>query len=98
MDRVHLHGGRRVPRVPRGSQAARRRGADGRRLMRTPLVIGNWKMHGTVVEARALTTAIRDGLKRPRGVQVVVCPPFTARAAGSEGPRGHPCRRGARAG
>jgi len=52
--------------------------------MRTPLVIGNWKMHGTVAEARALATGIRDGLKRPRGVQVVVCPPFTALAAVSE--------------
>lgn len=46
--------------------------------MRTPLVIGNWKMHGTIPEARALATGIRDGLKRPRGVEVVICPPFTA--------------------
>ncbi|HEV8616159.1 MAG TPA: triose-phosphate isomerase [Methylomirabilota bacterium] len=46
--------------------------------MRTPLVIGNWKMHGTLAEARALSTALRDGLKRPRGVEVAVCPPFTA--------------------
>ena len=52
--------------------------------MRTPLVIGNWKMHGTLVEARALAGALRDGLKRPRGVQVVVCPPFTSLAAVSE--------------
>ena len=63
--------------------------------MRTPLVIGNWKMHGTVVEARALTTAIRDGLKRPRGVQVVVCPPFTALAAVSEVLGGSPIQLGA---
>ena len=52
--------------------------------MRAPLVIGNWKMHGTLVEARALAAGIRDGLKRPRGVQVAVCPPFTALAAVSE--------------
>ena len=52
--------------------------------MRTPLVIGNWKMHGTLGEARALATAIRDGLKRPRGVEVVLCPPFTALAAVAE--------------
>jgi len=63
--------------------------------MRTPLVIGNWKMHGTVVEARALTTAIRDGLKRPRGVQVAVCPPFTALAAVSEILAGSPIQLGA---
>ncbi|MEK7715395.1 MAG: triose-phosphate isomerase [candidate division NC10 bacterium] len=52
--------------------------------MRTPLVIGNWKMHGTLAEARALAGGIREGLKRPRGVQVVVCPPFTALAAVAE--------------
>jgi triosephosphate isomerase len=49
--------------------------------MRTPLVVGNWKMHGTLATARELAQSIRDGLKRPRGVEVVVCPPFTALAA-----------------
>ena len=57
-----------------------RRGA----LMRTPLVVGNWKMHGTQAEARELAQAIRDGLKRPRGVEVAVCPPFTALPAVAE--------------
>jgi len=52
--------------------------------MRIPFVVGNWKMHGTVAEARDLARAIRDGLKRPRGVEVAVCPPFTALAAVSE--------------
>ena len=52
--------------------------------MRTPLVIGNWKMHGTLAEARTLATGIRDGLKRVRGVEVVLCPPFTALAAVAE--------------
>jgi triosephosphate isomerase len=52
--------------------------------MRTPLVIGNWKMHGTLAEARALATGVRDGLKRVRGVEVVLCPPFTALAAAAE--------------
>jgi len=46
--------------------------------MRTPLVIANWKMHGTLGEARALASAIRDGLRRVRGVEVALCPPFTA--------------------
>src|SRR5262245_63859680 len=63
--------------------------------MRTPLVIGNWKMHGTLVEARALAGALRDGLKRPRGVQVVVCPPFTSLAAVSEILTGGPIQLGA---
>lgn len=63
--------------------------------MRTPLVIGNWKMHGTLAEARSLATAIRDGLKRPRGVEVAVCPPFTALAAVAEVLRDSPIRLGA---
>ena len=49
--------------------------------MRACLVVANWKMHGTVVEARALAAQVRDGLKRPRGIEVVLCPPFTALAA-----------------
>ncbi|MBI2217101.1 MAG: triose-phosphate isomerase [Candidatus Rokubacteria bacterium] len=52
--------------------------------MRTPLVVGNWKMHGTLAEARPLATAIRDGTKRVKGVDVAVCPPFTALAAVGE--------------
>jgi triosephosphate isomerase len=63
--------------------------------VRTPLVIGNWKMHGTIAEARALAGAIRDGLKRPRGVQVVLCPPFTALAAVGELLAGGPLLLGA---
>jgi triosephosphate isomerase len=49
--------------------------------MRTPLVVGNWKMHGTVAEAKPLATGVRDGVRRVRGVEVAVCPPFTALAA-----------------
>ncbi len=63
--------------------------------MRTPLVIGNWKMHGTLAEARALAGGIREGLKRPRGVQVVLCPPFTALAAVAETLAGGPIQLGA---
>ena len=63
--------------------------------MRTPLVIGNWKMHATIPEARALATGIRDGLKRPRGVEVAVCPPFTALAAVAEIVNGTPIALGA---
>lgn len=63
--------------------------------MRTPLVIGNWKMFGTIAEARALATAVRDGLKRSKDVEVVLCPPFTALAAVSEILHGTPLRLGA---
>ncbi len=52
--------------------------------MRTPLVIGNWKMNGTLAEARPLATGVRDGLKRVKDVEVALCPPFTALPAVAE--------------
>ena len=52
--------------------------------MRTPLVIGNWKMHGLQAEARALASGVRDGLKRKVAATVAVCPPYTALAAVAE--------------
>ena len=59
--------------------------------MRTPVVIGNWNMHaGRPAEARDLAQAVRDGLKRPRGVEVGICPPFTALAAVAEVLAGSP--------
>jgi triosephosphate isomerase len=63
--------------------------------MRAPLVVANWKMHGTLAEARALAAAVRDALKRPRGVEVVLCPPFTALAAVGEVLAGSPIGLGA---
>ncbi|MBI2524536.1 MAG: triose-phosphate isomerase [Candidatus Rokubacteria bacterium] len=52
--------------------------------MRTPMVVANWKMHGRLGQARELAQAVRDGLKRPRGVEVARCPPFTALGAVAE--------------
>jgi triosephosphate isomerase len=52
--------------------------------MRTPLCIANWKMYGTLAEARPLATGVRDGLRRAKDVEVVLCPPFTALAAVGE--------------
>jgi triosephosphate isomerase (TIM) len=48
---------------------------------RTPLVAGNWKMHKTVAEARALVDDLAGRLDGASGVDVAVCPPFTALAA-----------------
>jgi triosephosphate isomerase len=48
-------------------------------MPRTPLVAGNWKMHTTVREAQALVSGIKNG-GLPPGVEVAVCPPFTALA------------------
>jgi triosephosphate isomerase (TIM) len=45
-----------------------------------PLVVGNWKMHGTQDEAGALARDVRRGLKGRR-VDVVLAPPFTALAS-----------------
>ncbi len=52
--------------------------------MRSSLVVANWKMYGTLAEGRTLAAQVREGFKRPRGVEVVLCPPFTALAAVAE--------------
>jgi triosephosphate isomerase len=52
--------------------------------MRMPLCIGNWKMFGTLAEARPLATGVRDGARRVKDVEVVLCPPFTALPAVGE--------------
>jgi triosephosphate isomerase len=63
--------------------------------MRLPLAVANWKMNGTIAEARTLASAVRDGLKRLRGVEVVLCPPFTALTTVAEVLAGSPIGLGA---
>ena len=46
--------------------------------MRTPVVAGNWKMHGTVEEARHRVWDMLQPLQELSGVERVICPPFTA--------------------
>lgn len=46
--------------------------------VRRPLVAANWKMYKTVEEARFFMEGFRPYLERLRGVEVVLCPPFTA--------------------
>jgi triosephosphate isomerase len=43
--------------------------------MRQPLVVGNWKMNGTLNSARQLAAAILNGLDVP-AVEAAVCVPF----------------------
>ena len=43
---------------------------------RRPLVAGNWKMHGTVAEARRLIGELRERGVGNRRSEAVVCPPF----------------------
>ena len=49
--------------------------------MRVPIIAGNWKMHKTGREAAELARQIVQRLGDERGVEVVLCPPFTALAA-----------------
>jgi triosephosphate isomerase len=44
--------------------------------MRTKLVVGNWKMHGSVPENEALLTALVPRVASLEGVSVGVCVPF----------------------
>lgn len=44
--------------------------------MRTPLVAGNWKMHGNRASNRALLDALLAGIDGLRGVESAVCVPY----------------------
>lgn len=47
--------------------------------MRSPLVVGNWKMNGTLVEVSSLAGAIAKELKKkPSKASLVLAPPATA--------------------
>jgi triosephosphate isomerase (TIM) len=48
---------------------------------RQPLIAGNWKMHKTLAEARALARDLRGGVALGRRAEVVLAPPYTALAA-----------------
>jgi len=49
--------------------------------MRTPFVVGNWKLHKTITESLALVTELKNQLGAVKGVAVGVAPVFTALAA-----------------
>ncbi len=44
--------------------------------MRTPLVLGNWKMHGSQAFARGLAESVRARSGEFPGVRLGVCPPY----------------------
>jgi triosephosphate isomerase len=51
-------------------------------VSRKPVIAGNWKMHGTVAEARRLAAGLRQRLAAKRADrEIVVAPPFTALGA-----------------
>jgi triosephosphate isomerase (TIM) len=49
--------------------------------MRTPFVVGNWKLNKTINEALSLVTELKNQLGAVKGVAVGVAPPFTALSA-----------------
>jgi triosephosphate isomerase len=49
-------------------------------MARTPLMAGNWKMHRTAREASEVAAAVKALVTGVQGVDIVVCPPFTALA------------------
>jgi triosephosphate isomerase len=52
--------------------------------MRRPILAGNWKMNKTIAEAAEFVRIIRRGLNDVKGVDKVLCPPFTALTAVKE--------------
>jgi triosephosphate isomerase len=52
--------------------------------MRRPILAANWKMNLTIAEATGFVRSIRRGLNEVKGVDRVLCPPFTALAVVGE--------------
>ncbi len=63
--------------------------------MRQPLVLGNWKMHGTAVGIRSLVFKLIEAKTRFSRVEVGVCPPFVFLPMVAELCAGSPIRIGA---
>ncbi|MBI2843291.1 MAG: triose-phosphate isomerase [Armatimonadetes bacterium] len=64
-------------------------------MARTSIIAGNWKMHKTVLEAVELINALVDSTERVEGVEIVVCPPFTALYPASQALAGEHIKLGA---
>ena len=57
-------------------------------MSRTPLIAGNWKMHGTVAEAEERVASLLPRISSTEGVDVAVCVPYTALQAVIDSTRG----------
>lgn len=44
--------------------------------MRTPLIAGNWKMHGSLAESHRLVAALRAGVATASHARMLLCPPL----------------------
>ena len=58
--------------------------------MRTPFVVGNWKLNKTIAESVALVTELKNQLAAIKGVQVGVAPTFLALPAVAKRLEGSP--------
>jgi triosephosphate isomerase len=47
-------------------------------MARTPIVVGNWKLHGNVAESLALAGEVKNAVAQLRDVEVGIAPVFTA--------------------
>ena len=57
-------------------------------MSRTPLIAGNWKMHGTIEEAEERVASLLPRIATSEHVDVAVCTPFTALQAVVDSTRG----------
>jgi triosephosphate isomerase len=55
---------------------------------RTPLIAGNWKMHKTIAQAEEFIQALLPRVSSVDGVDVAICPTFTALQAMVDSTRG----------
>ncbi len=55
---------------------------------RTPLIAGNWKMHKTIAEAEQMIQGLLPRVSTADGVDVAICPTYTALAAMVDSARG----------
>jgi len=56
--------------------------------VRVPLIAGNWKMHKTIAETERFVQALLPRVSSVDGVDVAICPPFTALEAAVDSTRG----------
>ena len=63
--------------------------------MRKPIIAGNWKMHKTVAEAVDFCVKLKEAVSSVVGVEVLICPPFTALVPVSEALKGSNLKLGA---
>lgn len=46
--------------------------------MRTPVIAANWKMHKTITESAQFVSEFLPKVEALTGVEIIICPPFTA--------------------